>query len=64
MLKIVMEDMKPGEVAAMYQEGDDSLILVSRDLTDDVRASAVNELLMRIKTAPDPALRLRRLHIA
>lgn len=54
MLKIVMEDMADGEIAAMYQEGNDAVILVSRSLDDDTRARAVNRLLRRL-TSPAPA---------
>lgn len=55
MLKIVMEDMADGEIAAMYQEGNDAVILVSRTLDDDTRARAVNRLLGRLTfTAPSP----------
>lgn len=49
MLKIVMEDLVVGEVAAMYQEGEDAVILVSRALPDDIRCAAVNDLLASIK---------------
>lgn len=48
-----MEDMPVGEIAAMYQEGNDAVILVSRSLDDDTRARAVNRLLRRL-TSPAP----------
>ena len=62
MLKIVMEDMQDGEVAAMYREGEDALILVARHLPDDVRCEAVNRLLATVAAAP--LGRLRPLRIA
>lgn len=49
MLKIIMEDMNDGEVAAMYQHGQDAVILVSRALPDDVRCEAVNDLLAGVR---------------
>ena len=57
MLKIIMEDMDHGEVAAMYQDGEDAVILVSRDLCDDVRCEAVNRLLATVRAVPKPTLR-------
>ena len=62
MLKIVMEDMQDGEVAAMFRQGEDALILVARDLPDDVRCDAVNRLLATVKA--EPPGRLRPLRIA
>lgn len=56
MLKIVMEDMDHGEVAALYQDGEDAVILVSRDLCDDVRCDAVNRLLATVRAMPRPAV--------
>lgn len=52
-LKIVMEDLPKGEVAAMYQEGEDAIILVSRTEPDDARCRAVNDLLASVR-AVDP----------
>lgn len=49
MLKIVMEELPKGEVAAMYQEGEDAIILVSRSLPDDARCQAVNDLLASVR---------------
>lgn len=57
MLKIVMEDMEHGEVAALYQDGEDAVILVSRGLCDDVRCEAVNRLLATIRAVPRPTVR-------
>lgn len=48
MLKIVMEDMPAGEIAAMFQSGQDAVVMVSRGLPDDVRCKAVNDLLAQI----------------
>lgn len=56
-LKIVMEDMDQGEVAALYQDGEDAVILVSRDLSDDVRVCAVNRLLATARALPAPTVR-------
>lgn len=44
-----MEDMEDGEVAAMYQVGEDAVIMVSRSYPDDVRCNAVNDLLASIR---------------
>ena len=52
-----MEDMDNGEVAAMYQDGEDAVILVSRRLSDDVRCDAVNRLLATIRAMPAPVVR-------
>ena len=57
MLKIVMEDMDHGEVAAMYQEGEDAVILVARHLCDDVRADTLNRLLATVRVVPAPVVR-------
>lgn len=54
MLKIVMEDMGPGEVAAMYEEGGDAVIMVARHLPDDQRCEAVNNLLARVNVRLSP----------
>lgn len=64
-LKIVMDDMEHDEaVAYLYQEGEDAVIVVSRHLPDDVRCSAVNELLSDISVvAPVPTV-VSRLRIA
>jgi hypothetical protein len=43
-----MEDMLDGEIAAMYEEDGDAVILVARELPDDVRCAAVNRLLARV----------------
>lgn len=56
MLKIIMEDMPKGEVAALYQEGEDAVIMVSRDYPDDVRCNAVNDLLASIRAQHPVAL--------
>jgi hypothetical protein len=52
-----MEDMESGEVAALYRSGEDAVILVSRDLSDDVRVCAVNRLLAAVRAIPAPPLR-------
>lgn len=49
-----MGDMDPGEVAAMYEDGGDAVILVARGLSDDQRCEAVNRLLARVKTSHSP----------
>lgn len=54
MLKIVMEDMPAGEVAAMYEEDGDAIILVARHLPDDQRCDAVNRLLARLTVRVSP----------
>ena len=54
MLKIVMEDLEPGEVAAMYEENGDAIIFVARDLPDDQRCQAVNRLLARLNVRVNP----------
>lgn len=54
MLKIVMEDMKAGEVAALYEEAGDAIIMVARHLPDDQRCEAVNRLLARINVRLSP----------
>lgn len=61
MLKIVMEDMQHGEVAAMYQHGEDAVILVSRALPDDVRCQAVNDLLAGVQAQAPLPFKLSRL---
>lgn len=53
-LKIVMEDMEAGEVAAMYEEGGSAIILVARHLPDDQRCAAVNELLSHVDVRLSP----------
>ena len=45
MLTLVMEELEPGEVAAMYEEGGRAVVLIARGLTDDERCDAVNRLL-------------------
>ena len=46
MLTIAMEDgLEDGELAVMYQEGDDAIILISRHGSDDDRCKAVNRLI-------------------
>jgi len=52
-----MEDMEPGEVAAMYEDDGDAVILVARDLPDDARCAAVNRLLAGVRTAQRPPVR-------
>lgn len=54
MLKIVMEDMGPGEIAAMYEEDGDAVIMVARHLPDDLRCDAVNRLLARVSARISP----------
>lgn len=54
MLKIIMEDMEPGEIAAMYEEGGDAVILIARHLPDDQRCQAVNNLLARVDVRLSP----------
>ena len=54
MLKIIMEDMEAGEVAAMYEEDGDAIILVARGLPDDQRCAAVNRLLARLTVRVSP----------
>lgn len=63
-LKIVMEDMPTGEVAAMYQWGEDAVIMVARHLPDDVRCAAVNDLLAHIKARQIQPAALQRLLVA
>lgn len=53
-LKIVMEDMGLDEVAAMYEEDGDAIILVARHLSDDQRCEAVNRLLSRLSVRVRP----------
>lgn len=62
MLKIVMEDMPAGEIAAMYCEGEDAIILVSRNGPDDERCAAINKLLGRLAVQPPPVTALRLIH--
>ena len=57
-----MEDLPAGEVAALYQEGEDAVILVSRALPDDLRCGAVNELLSTVRAKP-PVVRLDTRHL-
>lgn len=52
MLKIVMDDMRDGEVAVMMQEGENVVVIVSRHMSDDVRCDAVNDLLAFVKAQP------------
>jgi hypothetical protein len=58
-LRIVMEELEPGEVAAMYQEGEDALIMVTldRSVPDVERCAAVNRFLGQLKLQPSPAAR-------
>jgi hypothetical protein len=51
---MVMEDMPADEVAVLYQEGNDAVILISRELTDDQRCAAVNKLLNRLNVRVSP----------
>ena len=60
-MKIVMEDMQDGEIAAMFRNGSDAVILVARDLPDDVRCAAVNRLLSKVEANPPAGLRPRRI---
>lgn len=55
-----MEDMPVGEIAAMYQEGEDAVIMISRELDDDTRCDAVNRLLGKIAAKPHSPVRLVR----
>ena len=64
MLKIVMDDMEDEAVAYLYQEGEDAVIVVSRHLPDDVRCSAVNELLSDISVVAQVPTAVSRLRIA
>ena len=57
MLKIIMEDMAHGEVAALYQDGEDAVVMVARDLSDDVRCDAINRLLATVRAVPAPMVR-------
>lgn len=54
MLKIVMEDMEHGEIAALFEEGNDAIVFVSRHLDDDTRCDAVNRLLARLSVRLSP----------
>ena len=54
MLKMVMEDMEPGEVAAMYEENGDAIVLIARHLSDEQRCEAVNRLLARLSVRVSP----------
>lgn len=49
-----MEDMEAGEVAAMYEEDGNAVILVARHLPDDQRCAAVNSLLTRLSVRVSP----------
>jgi hypothetical protein len=55
MLKMVMEDMPADEVALLYQEGNDAVVLIARHLSDDERCAAVNKLLGRLNVRVTPA---------
>lgn len=48
-----MEDMAADEVAVIYKEGADAIVMVSRHLSDDVRCAAVNRLLQQVSLIPD-----------
>lgn len=54
MLNIVMEDMEAGEVAVMWQEGENALIMVTSDrsIPDTERCAAVNRLMQHLKLQP------------
>ena len=54
MLKMIMEDMEPDEVAVMYVENGDAIVLIARHLSDDQRCEAVNRLLSRITVRVSP----------
>ena len=59
MLRIVVDDhMTDNEVAAIYQEGEDAVILVRRGLPDDQRVCAMNALLARLKVKAEPIVTL------
>jgi ribosomal protein L34E len=60
-LKIVMEELATGEIAAMYQEGEDAVIMVSRSHPDDVRCKAVNDLLASVRAHRPVKVRTRGL---
>jgi hypothetical protein len=52
MLRIIMDDLEPGEVAAFYEEPGAAVILVNRHLPDDERCDAVNAILARRERNP------------
>jgi hypothetical protein len=59
-LTIVMEDvLEDGELAVMYQEGDDAIILISRHGCDDDRCAAVNRLIALYLSPPAVAQPVR-----
>ena len=61
MLTIAMEDgLEDGELAVMYQEGDDAIILISRHGCDDDRCAAVNRLIA-LHLSPPAIVRPARL---
>jgi hypothetical protein len=47
-LRIVMEEMEAGEVAALYEEGGDAIVLVNKKVPATVRCEAVNRMLDRM----------------
>ena len=51
-----MEEMEAGEVAAMYQDGEDAVIMVTldRSIPDAERCEAVNRLLAQIRLEKQP----------
>ena len=52
MLKVVSEDMHEGEIAALYQQGENAVILINTHVTDpEIRADAVTRLLERSSPA-------------
>lgn len=48
MLKFISETMGKGEIAALYQEGPDAVIIINDRVRDpDTRTNAINRLLAR-----------------
>lgn len=45
MIRFISEDMNDGEIAAMYEDGADAVIMVNERLPDAGRSEAVNKLL-------------------
>lgn len=52
MIRFVSENMQDGEIAAMYQDGADAIVMLNDSVTDSKkRAAAVNNLLSRSSPA-------------
>ena len=65
MIKFVSEDMQDGEVAALYEEGEDTIVLVNQQVTDPVaRCEAVNKLMDRALALVSFGLLLLLLHLS